>query len=108
LFVAADERLLIYPSVAAAERHLEAIDVEDHVYPAAYGPKGESFRIRTAGNRVVIEPTGEPNWPDELRRLLVRYLEATGRAPDATGTLDDLGRRLELPKATFGKSMTHW
>jgi hypothetical protein len=90
LFVAADEPLLIYPSVAAAERDLEAIDVEDGVYPVAYGPNGEPFRIRSEGNRVIIEPTGEPNRPDELRRLLVRYLEATGCAPDATATLDDL------------------
>lgn len=41
LFVAADEPLLIYPSVAAAESHLEAVDVEDGVYPSAYGPNGE-------------------------------------------------------------------
>jgi hypothetical protein len=90
LFVAADEPLLIYPSVAAAERHLEAIDVEDGVYSVAYRPNGEPFRVGSEGNRVIIEPTGEPNRPDELRRLLVRYLEATGSAPGETATLDDL------------------
>lgn len=90
LFVAADEPLLIYPSVIAAERHLEAIDVADGIYPAAYGPKGETFRIGSEGRRVIIEPTGEPNRPDDLRPLLLRYLEATGRAPDATATFDDL------------------
>ena len=90
LFVAADEPLLVYPSVAAAERHLEAIDVEDGVYPIGYGPNGEPYRIENRGNRVLIEPTGEPNRPDDLRPLLLRYLEAIGRAPDATSTFNDL------------------
>ena len=90
LFVAADEPLLVYPSVAAAERDLEAIDVENGVYPAAYGPNGKPYRIRSEGNRVIIEPTGEPNRPDELSLLLLRYLEATGRTPDAAATFGDL------------------
>jgi hypothetical protein len=90
LFVAADEPLLVYPSVAAAERDLEAIDVENGVYPAAYGPNGEPFRIESQGNRVIIEPTGEPNRPDELGLLLLTYLEVIGRAPDATATFNDL------------------
>ena len=90
LFVAADEPLLIYPSVVAAERDLEAIDVEDGVYPAAYGPHGEPYRIGSEGNRVIIERTGEPNKPDELRALIMRYLGALGRAPEATATFEDL------------------
>jgi hypothetical protein len=90
LFVAADEPLLIFPSVAAAESDLEAIDVEDGVYPAAYGPNGEPYRIRSEGNRVIIERTGEPNTPNELRALILRYLEALGRAPEPTATFDDL------------------
>ena len=103
LFVAADEPLLIYPSVTAAERHLEAIDAEDGVYPVAYGPKGEPFRISSEGNRVIIEPTGEPNRPDELGLLLVRYLEATGRAPDATATFDDLVAEVWAVESDFWK-----
>ena len=90
LFVAADEPLLVYPSVAAAERNLEAIDVENGVYPAAYGPNGEPYRIDSEGNRVIIEPTGEPKRPDELKAVLLRYLEAIGRAPEAIATFDDL------------------
>ena len=90
LFVAADEPLLVYPSVAAAERHLEAIDVTDGVYPVAYGPNGEPYRIESEGNRVIIEPTGEPNRPDELRLLLLRYMEAAGRIQHATATFNDL------------------
>lgn len=37
LIVAADEPPLFFSSVDAAEQYLEAIDVEDGVYPAAYG-----------------------------------------------------------------------
>src|SRR4051812_27052304 len=65
LFVAADEPLLVFPSVAAAERFLEATDVENGVYPAAYGPNGEPYRVASLGSRVIIERTGEPNRPAE-------------------------------------------
>jgi hypothetical protein len=90
LFVAAEELVLVYPSVAAAERNLEAVDVENGVYPVAYGPKGEPYRISSEGNRVIIEPTGEPRRPNELRSLLLLYLERTGRAPDTRPAFDDL------------------
>ncbi|WP_448503232.1 hypothetical protein, partial [Sphingomonas sp.] len=76
LFVAADEPLLVYPSPFAAQRHLEAIDVENGIYPAAYGPRGEHFTIRTEGSRVVIEPTGGFEHAEEFRVLLLRYLES--------------------------------
>ena len=89
-FVAADEPLLIYPTVPDAECDLEAIDVENGVYPAAYGPNGEPYRLGTEGDRVLIEPTGEPNKPDEFRALLLRYLEAIGSAPEVSASLDDL------------------
>jgi hypothetical protein len=90
LFVAADEPLLIYPSVSEAECDLEAIDVNDGVYPAAYGANGEPYRIGTDGDRVVIEATGEPNKPDELRVLLCQYLEAVGRPFEDSASLDNL------------------
>lgn len=90
LFVAADEPLLVYPSLAAAESHLEAIDVRNGIYPVAYGPNGESYRIDADGDHVLIEPTGGPDRPDELSGLLLRYLEAIGRTPDATATFGDL------------------
>jgi hypothetical protein len=90
LFVAADEPLLVFPSATAAERWLEAIDVENGVYPAAYGPNGEPFSIDNERNRVVIEPTGEPNKPDELKALLLRYLEATARPADGSLDLHEL------------------
>jgi len=84
LFVAADEPLLVYPSPFAAERDLEAIDVENGIYPAAYGPRGETYTIRTEGSRVVIEPTGGTAHPEELRVLLLRYLESRDINADIT------------------------
>jgi hypothetical protein len=90
LFVAADEPLLVFPSVRAAEAWLDAIDVENGVYPAAYGPNGEAFSIGSERNRVIIEPTGAPNRPDELKALLLRYLEASGRSADASLNFHEL------------------
>ena len=103
LFVAADEPLLVYPSVAAAERHLEATDVENGVYPAAYGPNGEPYRIGSEGNRVIIEATGEPSTPDKLSLLLLRYLEATDRVPDPEATFDDLVAAVWAVECDFWK-----
>lgn len=84
LFVAADEPLLVYPSPFAAERDLEAIDVENGIYPAAFGPRGEPYSIRTEGSRILIEPTGGPAHPEELRVLLLRYLESRDINADVT------------------------
>jgi hypothetical protein len=77
-------------STLAAEQYLEATDVENGVYSAAYGPNGEPYRIDSKDSCVIIEPTGEPNRPVELSLLLSRYLEASGRTPDTTATIDDL------------------
>ncbi|HEV2746111.1 MAG TPA: hypothetical protein VGW34_02290 [Allosphingosinicella sp.] len=93
LFVAADEPLLIFPCARAAEAHLEAIDVADGVYPAAYGPNGEHYRIRTSGQQVVIERSGEPDRPDELKALLLRYLQAVARAPSDMESLAELSNQ---------------
>lgn len=103
LFVAADEPLLVYPSVAAAERHLEASDVENGVYSAAYGPNGEPYRIASESNSVIIDSTGEPSRPDELRLLLLRYLEATDRAPDANAIFEDLVASVWAVESDFWK-----
>src|SRR3569833_2184518 len=90
LFVAADEPLLVFPSVEAAERYLEAIDVGNGVYPVAYGPNGEPFRIRSQGNQAVIESSGEPSRPDELRTLLVRYLQGVAQPVDDEAPTSEL------------------
>lgn len=90
VFVAADEPLLIYPSARAAAHDLEAIDVENGVYPAVYGPNGEHYRIRVDGREVVVERSGEPDRPDELKALLLRYLRAVGSTPADTASLEEL------------------
>jgi hypothetical protein len=71
LIVAADEPALFYSSVDAATTHLEWIDVEDGVYPIAYDPDGNIYRLRTEGQRVVIErDMNSPPDPHGLNALL--------------------------------------
>ena len=93
LFVAADEPLLIYPSKTAGERDLEAIDVVNGVYPAAYGPNGEPYEVGCDGDQVIIERTVGSNRPDELKELLLRYFEARGDSAEATASLENLVAR---------------
>jgi hypothetical protein len=90
LFVAADEPLLVFPSAAAAERSLEAVDAENGIYPAAYGPRGEPYSVRAVEDRVRVELTGEPARPDELRMLLLRYLEGCARETATTASVETL------------------
>jgi hypothetical protein len=101
LFVAADEPLLVFPSVMAAERCLEAIDVENGVYPAAFGPNGEPFTIGTERNRIIIQRTGEPNRPDELKALLLRYLETVGQPADTSMGLHQIAATVWARESDF-------
>lgn len=90
LFVAADEPMLVFPSVAAAEKYLEAVYVASGVHTAAYGPEGQTYRITNEGKRVVIERTGDPDRPDALKMLLLHYLEANREPIDVTMCLGKL------------------
>ncbi|GAA0202247.1 hypothetical protein QOZ96_001512 [Brevundimonas nasdae] len=79
LVVAADEPTLFYSSVQQAETHLEAIDVRNGVYPVAYGPAGQVFKLEAIGDRVrIAQVEGLSPKPDDLRALLLLYLSATG------------------------------
>jgi hypothetical protein len=82
LIVAADEPALFFSSVEDAEGYLEAIDVENGVYTAAYGPGGEPYRISIEGDNVVISSTGGPPQPDKLKALLLLYLGDRGSPTD--------------------------
>jgi hypothetical protein len=90
LFVAADEPLLVYPSVRAAERDLEAIDVEAGVYPAAYGPNGEPYHVTSERRRVIVRRSDGPDQPEALRALLLNFLAATGGEVEADVPLEAL------------------
>ena len=70
LFVEADEILLIFPSVRDAEGSLEAVDVEEGTYPAAYGPNGEPYEVRAEGPWVRISRSEGANRSDELLKLV--------------------------------------
>ena len=72
LVVAADEPALMFSSIENAETYLEAIDVRDGVYGAAFGPAGERFSIVTIGERVVIQRLDRAPDPEALAQLLRR------------------------------------
>ena len=80
LVVAADEPALFFSSIEAAEAKLEAIDVEDGVYPVAYDPEGRPYILRSEGlgrfsaGRVCLEPQSTEPQPEALRQLLLRAL----------------------------------
>ena len=76
LIVAADEPALFYPSIAAAERDLEWIDVTDGVYPIAYDPDGNVYRLRHESQRVIIERDGDRCDPAALNALLRKFIAA--------------------------------
>ena len=76
LIVEADEPALFFSSVSEAEGYLEAIDVSDGVYPVAYGPDGQVFKLEAIGDHVGISPIEGSKAPDDLRALLLRYLSA--------------------------------
>lgn len=102
LFVAADEPLLVFPSVKAAERYIEAVDAVNGVYSAAYGPNGEPYRVESARKRVSIQPTGEPSRPEDLRALLVRYLQSKEQ------TFDDDAPTAELVQQVWRWESEFW
>ena len=83
LIVAADEPALFFSSIEAAESYLEWIDVENGVYPVAYDPDGNVYRLSHDGARVIIvSDKSVPADPVGLNALLQR---ATGiRSVDNT------------------------
>jgi hypothetical protein len=91
LIVAADEPALFYSSVDAAEQYLEAIDVEDGVYSAAYGPDGSLYQISVRNDRVVIRPDdSQAPQPEALKALLLSFLSAIGAPAEQNDSLSVL------------------
>jgi hypothetical protein len=96
LIVAADEPAIFFSSVAVAESYIEAIDVDNGVYPAAYGVTGELYRISVDHGRVLIRRAEEsaPR-PDELRRVLLRFLQSVDASTPSDDDLAALIRRCD-------------
>ena len=96
LIVAADEPALFFTSIEAAESYLEAIDVENGEYSAAYGPDGRPYQIGTSGNRVVITPErNRPSDPAALKALLLGFLTVAGDPGSEADSLETLIKRCE-------------
>ena len=75
LIIAADEPALFFSSRLAAERYLEAIDVEQSVYSAAYDPDGRPYQVATERGRVVLSPElDQPCDPEALKVLIHLFL----------------------------------
>lgn len=101
LFVVADEPLLVYRSIRDAELDLEAIDVENGTYPAAYGRAGEPYQVGTDGMNVVITRVDGPNKPEELKPLLARYLKDRGEPVEPDEDVEALAQRALLYDREF-------
>lgn len=95
LIIAADEPAIFYRSIKAAELDLEATDVENGVYRAAYGPNGELYDINSQSDTVLITRAEEPNRPLELRRILLDFLAAMHIDLDQYAELQDLLKKCE-------------
>lgn len=115
LFVEADEPLLVFPSVAIAERYLEAADVRDGVYSRAFGPLGEQFTVTAAGDLVVIWSLDAPPDPSGLEALLKRGLAGVGELAPTSATLADLVAAAEAfwderdpSGGRFSKAIPRW
>jgi hypothetical protein len=80
LIVAADEPALIFSSPSVAEGYLEATDVRNGTYPAAYGPRGEPYEIKVSDNEEVkIQmKDGCPRDAEGLRELVETFLRSYG------------------------------
>ena len=76
LIVAADEPALFFSSIDAAAKHLEWIDVENGVYPVAYDPDGNVYRLRCEGQKVIVERDGDHCDPAALNALLRKFIAA--------------------------------
>lgn len=90
LFLECADPIRVFPSTAAAARHLENLGLESEECSIAYGPSGEIYRVRTEEGRFRIERSREPDRPDELKSLLLHYFECCEDPWDATDELNCL------------------
>lgn len=69
LIVATGEPAIFFAPAQDAERWMEAIDVEDGGYGAAFGPNGERRTVSTDGTLVHNEEAGEAPRLEALKAL---------------------------------------
>lgn len=101
LFVEADEPMLIFPSIGAAEKYLEAADVRAGTYPSAFGPRGEEYRVVAEDDRVLVKRVDGSARPEALRQLVLRYLDATGRQVDPSASTEAIVQAVWREEAAF-------
>jgi len=102
IFVAGgDSASAVYPSVAAAERVLNPIYAENGGYSAAYGPQGQRYSVSRKGRKASIQPSGEPDTPEDLRRLLFEYLKAAQQPVDEARTTPELAAQVWQLESEF-------
>lgn len=88
IFVASrDGDLEVFADAASACAHMEAIDVEEGEYAAAFRVDGVVLALRTEGEEVVLVPTGEVD-ASALRALIADYARRTPSAPRGEAPLD--------------------
>src|SRR5688572_15884773 len=92
IIIVADDGLNVFPSVRAAEGYMEAIDVADGVYSAAYDAEGHCLAISIGREpsralfglvpgtteRIILAPAERVDGEGELRRLIAEHLIRLG------------------------------
>lgn len=79
LIITADEPILFYDSIEAAESDIEAIDVKSGVYKEVFGPNGEYYAFVIERDIVHINLSDKPMNPERLRDILVGFLDRIGK-----------------------------
>lgn len=91
MIVVADEPALFFSSLSAAERWIEAVDVEEGIYPRAYDRNGVVYDVLPHGQGGLIVPRRDKQTDgDGLRSVLTRFLAATGIPFSTSDSVENL------------------
>ena len=92
--------LAVYESVEAAERHLEAIDVQKNEYKA-YDATGSPLQLTAIGTRVSLKlDECCRSSPSELSNSLRAFLSSVGTPVTDSDSASDLSKLIELCRQT--------
>jgi hypothetical protein len=102
------EMAYFYGTIEDASISMEAIDVRSGLYTAAFGPRGQIYRLDGSADPVQIfrDPDAADD-PEELRRLLLGFLCEVQEPIPANSSLEALLRFFEsdVQKDVRGKAM---